>query len=70
LANLCNSGIDGPGPIPWGSHLSAREARRCLAEVQPDLTERETKGQVVIVDFANWYLNAQGSIRPARWKTP
>jgi hypothetical protein len=42
--------------------LNAREARRLLGEIQADLAGREATGQMLIADFADWYLNEKGSI--------
>jgi len=42
--------------------LKAREARRLLGKLQPDLTDREASGQITIVDFADWYLGPTGSV--------
>jgi hypothetical protein len=42
--------------------LNAREARRLLGALQPDLAEREASGQITIVDYADWYLDPKGSV--------
>ena len=42
--------------------LNAREARRLLGTLQPDLADREASGQITIVDFADWYLGPTGSV--------
>jgi hypothetical protein len=42
--------------------LNAREAKRVLGETYPNLNEREASGQITIVDFADWYLNSEGSV--------
>ena len=98
MAQECDTGIQGVGKIPWGSHfcnfydnqidladclvpflkagldnnemgfwitsdpLNARDARRLLGTLQPDLADREASGQITIVDFADWYLGPTGSV--------
>jgi hypothetical protein len=42
--------------------LNTRDARRRLGALQPDLAAREATGQMQILDFADWYLDARGSI--------
>jgi hypothetical protein len=42
--------------------LNARDARRRLGAMQPDLAAREASGQIQILDFADWYLDSNGSI--------
>src|SRR5438132_1708388 len=42
--------------------LNARDARRLLGNLQPDLADREASGQITIVDFADWYLGPTGSV--------
>lgn len=42
--------------------LNKREARRLLGQRASDLTEREASGQMLILDFADWYLDAKGSV--------
>jgi hypothetical protein len=49
--------------------MDAGEARRRLAAVQPDLTEREARGQIQILDFADWYFDASGSITTRALRT-
>jgi hypothetical protein len=42
--------------------LNKREARRLLGQRASDLAEREASGQMLILDFADWYLDAKGSV--------
>jgi hypothetical protein len=42
--------------------LSRGEARRLLGQSVADLAAREASGQMLIVDFADWYLDARGSV--------
>ncbi len=42
--------------------LNAKDARRLLVEVQPDLAEREASRQIMIIDFADWYFDSQRSV--------
>lgn len=42
--------------------LNARDAKRLLGNVQSDLADREACGQMMIVDFADWYLDSQRSV--------
>jgi hypothetical protein len=42
--------------------LNRREAARLLALEMPDLAAREASGQMLILDFADWYLDAKSSV--------
>src|SRR5207245_5342395 len=42
--------------------LDARDAKRLLGQLQPDLADREASGQITIVNFADWYLSPTGSV--------
>jgi hypothetical protein len=42
--------------------LNARDARRLLGNLQPDLADREASGQITILDFTDWYLDRTGSV--------
>ena len=42
--------------------LIARDARRLLSKLQPDLADREAAGQIAILDFTDWYLDRTGSV--------
>ena len=42
--------------------LDARDAKRLLGKLQPDLADREASGQITIVDFADWSLGPTGSV--------
>jgi|SRR5918992_2653132 hypothetical protein len=42
--------------------LDKREARRLLATRVSDLAAREASGQMLILDFAEWYLDTNGSV--------
>ena len=42
--------------------LDARDAKRLLGKLQPDLADREASGQITIVNFADWYLSPTGSV--------
>ena len=42
--------------------LNKREARRLLSLKVPDLAAREASGQMLVLDFADWYLDAKGSV--------
>ena len=42
--------------------LDQREAKRLLGQRVPDLSAREASGQMLILDFADWYLDPKGSV--------
>lgn len=49
--------------------LNRREARRLLGQRVSDLAAREASGQMLILDFADWYLDTKGSVTAQALRT-
>lgn len=64
LVPFVKAGLDNNEMGFWitSDPLWARDARRLLGNLQPDLADREASGQISIMDFTDWYLGPTGSV--------
>jgi hypothetical protein len=49
--------------------LNKREAARLLGQSVPDLAARQASEQMLIIDFADWYFDPQGSVTAQALRT-
>jgi hypothetical protein len=49
--------------------LNRREAARLLGQAVPDLAAREASGQMLILDFADWYLDRNDEVTAQALRT-